>query len=47
MTAREIATAIGSNASQVNRGLRVLFNEGLVEVVDIPGSVKEYALSNG
>lgn len=44
MSAREIAAGIGSNASQVNRGLNALMGQGLVEVIDIPGSVREYTL---
>ena len=44
MTGREIAAGIGSNTSQVNRGLRVLIAHGQIEALNIPGSVKEYAL---
>ena len=44
MTCKEIAVGIGSNASQVNRGLRTLMNRGDVDVVEIPGSVREYVL---
>lgn len=46
MTAREISSGIGSNASQVNKGLRILADRGCVDVIDIPGSVREYALVN-
>ena len=44
MTAREIAAGIGSNASQVNKGLRILLKQDRVEVVTVPGSIKEYAI---
>ena len=44
MTAREIAAGIASNASQVNKGLRVLISRGQVEVIDMPGCVREYVL---
>ena len=44
MTAREIATRIGSNPSRVTKGLHVLVESGHVEVIDIPGSVREYML---
>lgn len=44
MTVREIASGIGSNASQVNKGLRILVSKGLVDVIDIQGSVREYVL---
>lgn len=44
MSAREIAAGIGSNASQVNRGLRHLISQGKVDVVEMPGCVREYAL---
>ena len=44
MTCKEIALGIGSNASQVKRGLRALMKRGDVEVVEIPGSVREYVL---
>jgi len=46
MSAREIASGIASNASQVNRGLRVLIGTGAVEVIDMPGCVREYALKS-
>lgn len=44
MTAREIATRIGSNPSRVTKGLHALVETGHVEVIDIPGSVREYML---
>ncbi|MBU3656598.1 MAG: hypothetical protein FGM35_01005 [Rhodocyclaceae bacterium] len=44
MTAREISAGIGSNPSQVNKGLHTLIGRGVVEAVEIPGSVKEYVL---
>ena len=44
MTAREIFVGIASNASQVNRVLRLMACAGEIEVIDIPGSVKEYVL---
>jgi len=44
MSAREIAAGVGSNASQVNRGLRHLVTKGQVEVIEMPGCVREYAL---
>jgi len=44
MTCKEIALGIGSNASQVKRGLRTLMKRGDVEVVEIPGTVREYVL---
>lgn len=46
MCAREIATGIGSNASQVHRGLKSLASRGLIEVVDMPGCAKEYMLKS-
>lgn len=45
MTAREIATGIGSNPSQVNKGLSSMMARSQVEVVDLPGSVNEYILA--
>lgn len=44
MTAREIAAGIGSNASQVHRGLKLLIAARRVEVIEISGSVREYVL---
>lgn len=44
MSAREIATGIGSNASQVNKGLRALMTSGYVEAVEMQGCVREYVL---
>lgn len=44
MTVREIAAGIASNASQVNKGLKILLAKGRVEIIEMPGSVKEYAL---
>lgn len=44
MSAREIASGIGSNASQVNKGLKILMATGRVEVVDMLGCVREYVL---
>lgn len=44
LTVREITAGIGSNASQTNRGLSALVNNGSVVVIDITGSAKEYAL---
>ena len=45
MTAREIAAGIASNASQVNKGLKIMLSRAEVVVIDIPGSVREYALA--
>ena len=47
MSAREISNGIASNASQVNRGLRALIDSGEVEVIEMPGCVREYALLSG
>lgn len=44
MTVREIAAGIASNASQVNKGLKVLVSKGRVDLIETPGSVKEYVL---
>lgn len=46
MTAKEISTGIGSNPSQVNRGLKQLISQSRVEVIEIPGSVKEFILKS-
>ena len=45
LTVREITAGIGSNASQTNRGLRLLLARGVVKTIDIPGSVHEFALT--
>jgi len=45
MTAREIATGIGSNASRVTKGLKSLAKINKVVVVEIDGCVREYSLS--
>lgn len=44
MSAREIASGIGSNASQVNKGLKTLMASGDVEVIEMQGCVREYVL---
>lgn len=44
LSAREIAAGIGSNASQVNKGLKSLINNGQVEVVEMPDCIREYVL---
>ena len=44
MTAREIASRIGSNPSRVSKGLQSLVDDGSVEVINIPGAVREYML---
>lgn len=44
MSAREIASGIGSNASQVNKGLKTLMANGCVDMVDMQGCVREYVL---
>lgn len=44
MAGRKIAVGIGTNASQVNKGLRLLLAQERIEVVEIPGNMKEYAL---
>ena len=45
MTAREIATGIGSNASRVTKGLKSLIKSRKVAVVEVDGCVREYSLS--
>lgn len=44
MSAREISAGIGSNASQVNKALRILMANDKVDVIEMPGCVKEYVL---
>lgn len=44
MTAREIASRIGSNPSRVSKGLKSLVDDGSVEVINIPGAVRKYML---
>ena len=44
MSAREIAAGIGSNASQVNKGLKTLIADGRAEAVEMQGCVREYVL---
>lgn len=44
MSAREIAAGIGSNASQVNKGLKTLIADGRAEAVEMQGWVREYVL---
>lgn len=44
MSAREIASGIRSNASQVNKGLKTLMSSGRVEIVEMHGCVREYVL---
>ena len=44
LSAREIATGIGSNASQVNKGLKSLIDQGRAEAVEMPGCIREYVL---
>lgn len=44
MTASEITHVLQSNASQVTRGLRKLIAEDRVEIIDVEGCPREYAL---
>lgn len=43
-TAKEIAVGIGSNASRVTKGLKLLIKANKVIVVEIDGCVREYSL---
>lgn len=44
MTVKEIASGIGSNASQVNKALRLMAANREVDAIYVPGSIKEYTL---
>ena len=44
VTAKEIAAGIGSNASRVTKGLKLLAESNKVSVINVDGCVREYTL---